>query len=153
MILICSNTGNECADFVNEHLSIPVIHIADVTGKAILESNLTTVGLLGTKYTMEKDYIKKRLQERFNLDILIPDKGDAEIVNDVIYDELCMGDIKASSKEKYVTIINRLVKRGAEGIILGCTEIPLLVTQEDVEIPLFDTTAIHANAAVEYALK
>ena len=152
-ILICTNTMHKMAEEIQAAISIPLIHIADATGEAIKSEGLKTVGLLGTKYTMEEDFYKGRLLEKFGLEVLIPDKQDREIVHNVIYNELCLGKISRVSKEKFRKIIARLEKEGARGIILGCTEIPLLIKQDDLKMPVFDTTRIHAKAGVEFALK
>lgn len=152
-VIICTNTMHKMADEVQENIQIPLLHMADLTGENIQKKGIKKIGLLGTKFTMEEDFYKGRLISNFGMKVLIPDEEERQMVHDVIYNELCLGEIKTSSKEKFIKIINNLVKNGAEGIILGCTEIPLLVKQEDVEIPLFDTTTIHAKSAVEYALK
>jgi len=152
-VIICTNTMHKMADEVQENIQIPLLHMADLTGENIQKKGIKKIGLLGTKFTMEEDFYKGRLINNFGMEVLIPNKEERQIVHDVIYNELCLGKIKTSSKEKYIKIINNLVKNGAEGIILGCTEIPLLIKQEDVEISLFDTTTIHAKSAVEYALK
>jgi aspartate racemase len=144
---------HKMADDVQVSISIPLLHIADATAQQIQQQNLHTVGLLGTKFTMEQDFYKGRLSEKFGLKVLIPSDDEREIVHSVIYDELCMGQTKESSRAKYIRIINNLVDRGAQGIILGCTEIPLLIKQRDVPVPIFDTTTIHAKHAVEEALK
>ena len=151
-IIIASNTINSRADYIQETVGIPVLHIADATGEKVNESGIKTVALLGTKYTMEQDFYRERL-EKYGLNVVIPNETERDIINTVIFDELCAGKFYNSSKEKYIQIINRLVnEEGAEGVILGCTEIPLLIKQEDVSVPVFDTTAIHCEAAVKYAL-
>ena len=151
-IIIASNTINSRADYIQETVGIPVLHIADATGEKVNESGIKTVALLGTKYTMEQDFYRERL-EKYGLNVVIPNETERNIINTVIFDELCAGKFYNSSKEKYIQIINRLVnEEGAEGVILGCTEIPLLIKQEDVSVPVFDTTAIHCEAAVNYAL-
>ena len=151
-IIIASNTINSRADYIQETVGLPVLHIADATGKKVNESGIVTVALLGTKYTMEQDFYRERL-EKYGLNVVIPNETEREIINEVIFDELCAGKFYNSSREKYVQIINRLVdEEGAEGVILGCTEIPLLIRQEDVSVLVFDTTAIHCEAAVDYAL-
>jgi aspartate racemase len=151
-IIIASNTINSRADHIQENVGLPVLHIADATGKKVNESGIVTVALLGTKYTMEQDFYRERL-EKYGLNVVIPNETEREIINEVIFDELCAGKFYNSSREKYIQIINRLVdEEGAEGVILGCTEIPLLIKQEDVSVLVFDTTAIHCEAAVEYAL-
>ncbi|MBN1692958.1 MAG: aspartate/glutamate racemase family protein [Dehalococcoidales bacterium] len=152
-ILICTNTMHKTADEIQKAISIPLIHIVDVTGEEIRAKGLRTVGLLGTKYTMEDGFYTGRLSEKYGLEVLIPDKLDKEVVHNVIYNELCLGKTRQASKEKFRTIISKLEKRGARGIILGCTEIPLLIKQEDLKIPVFDTTRIHAKAGVDFALQ
>ena len=152
-IVLCTNTMHKVADELQNHIHIPILHIADATAESIKARGMKKVGLLGTKFTMEEEFYKGRLIQKHNLDIMIPTAEAREIVHRVIYDELCIGEIKPSSKMKYLDIIERLAKEGAEGIILGCTEIGLLVKKEDSRVPLFDTTRIHAIAAVDYALK
>ncbi|NVM25188.1 MAG: aspartate/glutamate racemase family protein [Desulfobacterales bacterium] len=152
-IVICTNTMHKMAEEVEDNISIPLLHIADATAERIVEQGLGRLGLLGTTFTMEEDFYKKRLQEKYNIEVIIPSQSDREIIDRVIYNELCLGTIRQSSKEKYKEVIERLTSDGADGVILGCTEIPLLISQEDVEIPLFDTTTIHAKSAVEFALK
>ena len=149
-ILICANTMHICIDAVRKSVKIPVIHIAEVTSKKIIERKLKKVALLGTKYTMEKDFFIDILSS-FGIETVVPELEERDSIHAIIYDELSAGIIKQVSKEKYLRIINRLIKSGAEGIILGCTEIPLLIQQKDVAVPVFDTTEIHANAAFEFA--
>ena len=151
-VLICTNTMHKMAQEVQEAISIPLLHIADASAETIKRKGLTTVGLLGTMFTMEEDFYRGRLSERHGLQVRIPDEEGRRTVHRVIYDELCCGDIRPASKEQYLHIMDRLVDQGAEGIILGCTEIGLLVKQKDSRVPLFDTTEIHAKAAVAYAL-
>lgn len=129
------------------------MHIAEVTGEKIACKGLKKVALLGTKFTMEQDFYKKVLEDKFNIEVLIPDEDERKIIHDIIYNELCKGIINKVSKKEYLRIINNLIQKDAEGIVLGCTEIPLLIKQEDVSIPVFDTTTIHAISAVEYALQ
>jgi len=152
-IVICTNTMHKMADEVQRNIKIPLLHIADATAEKIKAKGLKKVGLLGTKFTMEEDFYKGRLIKKYGLDVLIPNENDRQIVHDVIYQELCLGKINHSSKKQFIRIINNLVKDGAEAVILGCTEIPLLVQQKDVKVLLFDTTRIHAETAVEYSLK
>lgn len=153
LLLICTNTMHKVADAVAARVRIPLLHIVDVTAHRILRAGLRTVGLLGTRFTMEEDFYKGRLMEKFGLTALVPDAEGRNAVDAVIYNELTFGIISPESRGKYVRTIEGLAKRGAEGVILGCTEIPLLVRQEDVRIPVFDTTRIHAEAAVEAALR
>jgi len=152
-VVICTNTMHKMADEVQSNINIPLLHIADAAAEKIMSKGLKKVGLLGTKFTMEEDFYKGRLSNKFGLDVTIPEEDEREIVHNIIYKELCLGEIKESSKEKFKKIIENLVSGGAEGIILGCTEIPLLIKQEDCPVPLFDTTKIHAQSAVELALK
>jgi aspartate racemase len=151
-VIICTNTMHKLADEVQKHIHIPLFHIADATAQRIKSQGLKKIGLLGTKFTMEEGFYKDRLAKEHGLDVLIPTQSERDLVHRVIYDELCLGQIRQPSKEDYMQIMGHLVQRGAEGIILGCTEISLLVKQEDSSVPLFDTTQIHAVAAVEYAL-
>lgn len=132
-------------------IRIPVIHIADATADVLEKNNIRCVGLLGTKYTMTQDFYKKRLTDR-GIDVLIPEQGDIETVNYIIFNELCLGEIKEESRVIFQKIISKLIENGAEGVILGCTEIGLLISQSDVDIPVFDTTMIHAKKAAELAL-
>jgi len=152
-IVICTNTMHKMADDIQNNVNIPMLHIADSTAEKILEKELKKVGLLGTKFTMEQDFYKKRLKEKHNIEVVIPADDEREIIHDVIYNELCLGIIKQSSKERFKKIIKNLITNGVEGVILGCTEISLLIKDKDVEILLFDTATIHAKAAVEFALK
>ncbi|WP_405606195.1 aspartate/glutamate racemase family protein [Polaribacter sp. Asnod1-A03] len=150
-IIICANTMHLCIDAVRNAVKIPVIHIAEATSKSIVKKQLKKVALLGTKYTMEKDFFTDILKS-FGIETIIPEIEEREIIHAVIYDELSVGNINPISKEKYLTIIKELIKKGAEGIILGCTEIPLLIQQNDVSVPVFDTTEIHAKAAFKYSV-
>ncbi|MGD9304352.1 MAG: amino acid racemase, partial [Desulfobacterales bacterium] len=151
--LICTNTMHKLYDIVQQSIKIPMLHIADPTAEAIQASAMNRVALLGTRFTMEEEFYKGRLEEKYGLEVMIPSATEMEIVHSIIYHELCSGIINSVSKQKYADIIRRLVKEGAQGIILGCTEIGLLVKQEDSPVPLFDTTEIHAKAAVKYALE
>jgi aspartate racemase len=151
-ILICTNTMHKLADAVQDAVPLPLLHIADATAERIKAAGLPTVALLGTRFTMEEDFYKGRLAREHGLKVLIPDADDRQVVHDVIYDELCVGRIEATSKQRYLEIMARLEDRGAQGIILGCTEIGLLVQPADSQQPLFDTARIHAEAAVAYAL-
>jgi aspartate racemase len=152
-LIICTNTMHKMADEVQLSIGIPILHIADATAEVIKARGLHRVGLLGTRFTMEEDFYRGRLVEKHALDVLVPDAADREIVHRVIYNELVLGRIEPASKAEYLRIIAGLAEAGAEGIILGCTEIGLLVSQADSRLPLFDTTRIHALAAVQYALK
>ncbi len=151
-ILICTNTMHKMADAVQKNIGIPLLHIADAAAEKIKPAGIRKVGLLGTLFTMEESFYKGRLTDKYGLQVLIPDRAERELVHRVIFEELCAGEIKQTSKEHYIRIMDRLAENGAEGIILGCTEIGLLVRDKDARVPLFDTTVIHAEAAVEYAL-
>jgi aspartate racemase len=151
-LLICTNTMHKVAEDVQKGIQIPLLHIADATAERVKSQGLNRIGLLGTKFTMEETFYKDRLIERHGLEIIIPNESERDCIHRVIYDELCLGEIKGDSRECYVQIMDRLIGEGAQGIILGCTEIGLLVCQEDSPVPLFDTARIHAEAAVEYAL-
>jgi aspartate racemase len=151
-IVICTNTMHKMADAVQFAISIPLLHIADATAKAVKARGLNKIGLLGTRFTMEEDFYKARLVQKFGLDVLIPGADDRLVIHRVIYDELVLGKINPASQQTYRRIIASLVQQGAEGIILGCTEISLLVKEGDSPVPLFDTTRLHALAAVAYAL-
>jgi len=154
VLLICTNTMHLCASALEKAVRVPVLHIADPLGEAIAAEGLSRVGLLGTKFTMERaDVLKGRLKTAFDLDILTPDGDDADEVHRIIFAELCCGHFRDSSRARLAAIIAGLVARGAQGIILGCTEIPLLVTADDASAPLFDTTALHAGAAAAFALE
>ena len=151
-IVICTNTMHKMAPEIEHATGLNVLHIADVTGAAISKNQIQKVGLLGTRFTMEGDFYKKRLKDNYDIEVIIPEDADRQIIHDIIYNELCLGIIKDDSRQKYIDIINKLCANGAEGIILGCTEIPLLIKQSDVLIPVYDTTKIHAESAVEFAL-
>jgi aspartate racemase len=151
-IVICTNTMHKVADSINSSIHIPLLHIADVTAQQVLAKGIETIGLLGTKYTMEQDFYKSRLESQ-GISVLIPEEADRVIVNAVIYNELCLGQISEKSRAMYKRIIEDLAGQGAEGIILGCTEIGLLVKPEDSRVPVFDTTLLHAIGAVNYALE
>lgn len=152
-VLICTNTMHKMAKEVQDGISIPLLHIADPTGGAVRAKGISRIGLLGTKYTMEQDFYRGRLEERFGLEVVTPNEHDRQTVHGIIYDELCQGEVRPTSKGKYLEIIQRLEAQGARGVILGCTEISLLVQHEDASLPLFDTTLIHAKAAVDMALR
>ncbi len=152
-LLICTNTMHKLFDEVEKNLEIPMLHIADATAKVLKKEGIKRVGLLGTAFTMEQDFYKGRLKEKFGFEVLIPQKAHRDLIHKVIYEELCLGVTKESSKERFVEIVEDLAKQGAEGVILGCTEIGLLISQEDTEVKLFDTTLIHAKEAVRYAIE
>ncbi|QEC66919.1 aspartate/glutamate racemase family protein [Panacibacter ginsenosidivorans] len=151
-ILICANTMHKIADKIQSVIKIPLIHIAEETAKAVTQLQLQKVALLGTKYTMQLDFYKNKLAEK-NIESIIPDTEDADYINDAIYNEMGKGIFLPERKKVFLRIINELITQGAKGIILGCTEIPILIKQNDVAVPVFDTTAIHTKAAVEFALK
>lgn len=150
--IICTNTMHKLYDKIQQSVRIPLLHIADATAELVKAQGIQKIALLGTRFTMEENFYKGRLTEKYGLEVIIPVSEDMENIHRIIYDELCAGIIQLDSKQKYTDIIRRLVKAGAEGIILGCTEIGLLVKQEDSSVPLFDTSEIHAQAAVKYAL-
>jgi len=151
-IVICANTMHRLADDVTAAVGIPLLHIADATAAAVKNRNIETVGLLGTRYTMELDFYRGRLEAKHGLTVLVPDEPGRTVVHDVIYKELAHGIVRPESREAYVSVIRDLVKRGAEGVILGCTEIPMIIGAKESPVPVFDTTAIHAAAAVDFAL-
>lgn len=150
-LLICTNTMHKVADEIEDNIDIPLLHIADATGEALVKNKIKKVGLLGTSFTMEQEFYKGRLRDNFNLEVIIPNDKDRKIVHGVIYDELCLGKIEGKSKEEFLRIVEWLGSMGAEAVILGCTEIGLLINQSDSQIPLYDTTDIHASSAVEHA--
>lgn len=151
-IILCTNTMHKLADEIQANIHIPFLHIADATAEVIKNAGLNIIGLLGTRFTMEHDFYKGRLIDKFGLKVLIPDDADRECVHHIIYNELCLGMVKRESREQYKKVIDKLIREGAQGIILGCTEIELLVHEEDSVVPLFPTTRIHAQAAVAFAL-
>jgi aspartate racemase len=151
-LLICTNTMHRVAPEVERHITIPLLHIADATGEAVRDRGIGRVGLLGTRFTMEQDFYRGRLRERFGLDTLIPDATDRRRIHEVIFRELCLGRFDSDSRTDFCRIIEGLARRGAEAVILGCTEISLLVRPEDTPVPLLDTTRLHAEKAVAAAL-
>ncbi len=152
-LLICANTMHKVADAVEKASGLPVLHIADATAAAVKAAGINKVGLLGTRYTMEEDFYRVRLAEKHGLHVDIPNPDERAIINRIIYDELCQGIIRPESKSAYLKVMNNLSREGVEGIILGCTEIEMLVTPADFHLPLFPTTRIHAVAAVDLALE
>lgn len=150
-LILCANTAHRVADDVQKKIGIPLIHIAEATGRAIASQKLSTVALLGTRFTMEQTFFRERLS-RMRIEALIPDESDRNFIHETIFGELTHGVIKPETKSAYLKIIDKLVERGARGIILGCTEIPLLIKPADSSLPLFDTTEIHASAAVDFML-
>ena len=151
-LLICTNTMHKVAPQIAQAINIPLLHIADATAEVLVNKGIKTVGLLGTAFTMEQDFYKGRLKDHYGLNVLTPNEADRKIVHNVIYQELCLGNSTAASKTQYLRIIASLGASGAEAVILGCTEIGMLVAQADTKIPLLDTTYIHAQKAIEWAL-
>jgi aspartate racemase len=152
VFLICTNTMHKVATEVQAAVNIPMIHIADATAKGLLAGGITKVGLLGTAFTMQQEFYKGRLTSEFGIEVLVPNTEQQVMVHEVIYQELCLGEINLASKQKYLEVIQDLYNQGAQAVILGCTEITLLVQQKDTQVPLYDTTAIHAQSAVAVAL-
>jgi aspartate racemase len=152
-LVICTNTMHKVAPAIEREINIPILHITDASAAVIKGLGIRTVGLLGTRFTMEQDFYTGRLREKHGLQVLIPDENERERVHQIIYNELCLGKVLNESREKYCHIIRSLVQRGAEGIILGCTEIAMLIGQKDSPVPLFDTTRIHAQKAVDWAIE
>lgn len=150
-ILVCTNTMHKIAPQIEDAITVPFIHIADATAKEIVSQNIGKVALLGTAFTMEQDFYKARLQEH-GIDVMIPTEADRKIVHRIIYEELCLGVTNPDSQQKYIAIVEALIAEGAEGIILGCTEICMLIGEVEFSVPLFDTTAIHAKEAVSFSL-
>ena len=151
-LLICTNTMHKVAPQIEANISIPILHIADATAQRLRKAGIKKVGLLGTRFTMEQDFYKGRLVEKYGIDVIVPNEPEREDVHSVIYNELCLGSIDQNSRERYLKIIAQLAANGAEAVILGCTEIALLVKQNHTATPLYDTTAIHAEQAVLEAL-
>lgn len=152
-LIICTNTMHRVASEIEQAISIPLLHIADATALKLKDDNITRVGLLGTRFTMEHNFYKSRITELFGIEVLVPEPDERTLLHTVIYDELCLGKIENTSRQQCLEIISRLFARGAQAVILGCTEIALLISQDHTNIPLYDTTVIHANQAVSYALK
>lgn len=150
-LIICTNTMHKVAPEIEVAIQIPLLHIADATAEVLVSEGIKSIGLLGTAFTMEQQFYKERLIKHYGLRVLVPDEDDRQIVHKVIYRELCMGKVEPNSKAEYLRIIDTLSAQGAEAVILGCTEIGMLVTQSDTDVKLFDTTAIHAEKAVQYA--
>lgn len=153
LVILCTNTMHLCSPAIIENISVPFLHIAQATGEKIAETGLKKVALMGTRFTMEKDFYKSFLFNRFGIEVIIPEESERTLIHNTIYSELVHGIIKNDSREKFRKIIVSLEKRGAGGVILGCTEIPLLISQSDSQIPVFETTIIHAEKAVKWALK
>lgn len=152
LVVLCTNTMHRLADLIVEAVGVPFVHIADATAAAVRAAGLSRVGLLATAYTMEQDFYVGRLRSRHGLDVLVPPAADRRVVHEVIYEELCLGVVRDASREEYRRIMAGLVESGAEAILLGCTEIDLLVGADDASVPVFDTTELHARAAVDLAL-
>lgn len=151
-IVLCTNTMHKLADEIIAAVDIPLLHIADATAAAVSKQKLSRVALLGTRFTMEQDFYRARLFDRYGIEVLIPDDAERADIHRIIYDELCHHDFRASSRQRYQQIIERLADRGAQGVILGCTEIPLLISPQDSVLPTFDTTRLHVEYALEWAL-
>ncbi|MEE3877742.1 aspartate/glutamate racemase family protein [Vibrio sp. YYF0003] len=151
-LMICTNTMHKVVPEIESKISIPILHIADATAESLVQDGVTKVGLLGTRFTMEQDFYKGRISEKFGIDVVVPTADEQTVVHDIIYQELCLGEIKTESRDRYLKIIANLHAQGAEAVILGCTEIALLVKQSDTTVPLYDTTEIHAAHGVEWAL-
>ena len=151
-LVICTNTMHKVADVVADKSSLPLLHIVDVTGNAIRDRGLHRIGLLGSRFVMKEAFYQERLQNQFAIEVLVPEEDDMVVVDRIIYDELCQGKTKAASRRTCADVISRLMDRGAEGIVLGCTELPLLIRFGDTDVPVFDTTRLHAEAAVNLAL-
>ena len=152
-LILCTNTMHRVASEIEQAISIPLLHIADATALKLKDDNITRVGLLGTRFTMEHNFYKSRITELFGIEVLVPEPDERTLLHAIIYDELCLGKIENTSRQQCLEIISRLFARGAQAVILGCTEIALLISQDHTNIPLYDTTVIHANQAVSYALK
>ncbi|MGP6377988.1 aspartate/glutamate racemase family protein [Yersinia bercovieri] len=153
VVVVCTNTMHKVADDIEAASGLPLLHIADATAAQIKQQGINKIGLLGTRYTMEQDFYRGRLTEKHDIEVITPDSADREVINRIIYEELCLGVINDISRQEYRRIIGKLEQQGVQGIIFGCTEITLLVNTQDASVPVFDTTAIHAKAAAEYALK
>ena len=151
-ILICTNTMHKVADQIQQAVDVPLVHIADATAEKLVADGVKKVGLLGTRFTMEQDFYKQRLIDKFGVEVVVPSVDDQTIVHEVIYNELCRGEVREDSRQQYLAIIDNLVEEGAEAVILGCTEIAMLVEPQHTGVKLYDTTEIHAKAAVEFAL-
>ena len=152
-LVICTNTMHKVAPQIEAAIDIPLLHIADATAEALVHNGIKKVGLMGTAFTMEQDFYKDRLSQKYGLKVLVPNEKDREVIHKVIYQELCLGKVETDSKTEYLRIIESLANHGSEAVILGCTEIGMLVNQSDTNVKLFDSTAIHAEKAVEYAIQ
>lgn len=152
IVLICTNLMHKVAPMIEARIKVPLLHIADAAGQSIQKMGLKKVGLLGARYTMEENFYRQRLHEKFGLEVVIPDENGRELVHQIIFAELCRGTLTEKSRNEFLAVIEKLRSEGAEGVILGCTEIPLLVRQKDTDLPLFNTTALHAQRALEFAV-
>ncbi|MDR1284825.1 MAG: aspartate/glutamate racemase family protein [Campylobacteraceae bacterium] len=152
VIILCTNTMHKVYDSLLQNINIPFLHVADMTADEIIKEKLNIVGLLGTKYTMSEDFYKSKLVER-GIGVIVPDEKEQNIINKIIYNELCKGIIKERSRKEYIRIIDKIIQSGGQGVVLGCTEIGLLIKQKDIPVKIFDTTIIHAKKTVEFALK
>lgn len=151
-LLICTNTMHKVAPQIEANITIPILHIADATAEQLLSDGVTKVGLLGTRFTMEQDFYKRRLVDKFGIEVLVPNEDDRDVIHSVIYEELCQGVVNAESRKSYLEVVDRLASQGAQAVILGCTEIALLINQNHTNVPLYDTTKIHADYAVKWAI-
>lgn len=151
-LLICTNTMHKVAEEVQSSITIPLIHIADATAEKLISDNIKRVGLLGTKFTMEQGFYKHRVSEKHGIEVIVPNEQDRNIIHNIIYNELCLGEINESSRSEYIKIVDKLFSKGAEAVILGCTEIALLIQQQHTKVPLYDTAQIHASQAVKLAV-
>ncbi|WP_419766481.1 MAG: aspartate/glutamate racemase family protein [Arcobacter sp.] len=151
-LIICTNTMHKVAPQIQENINIPIVHIADATAKVLQKDNIKKVGLIATAFTMEEDFYKNRIRENFGIEVVVPNEEDIKTIHKIIYEELCLGLVKEESKKEYLRIIDKLVKSGVEGIILGCTEICMLISPKDTPVKLYNTTEIHTNEAVNLAL-
>lgn len=152
-LLICTNTMHKVAPQIEANITIPILHIADATAEQLLSDGVTKVGLLGTRFTMEQDFYKRRLVDKFGIEVLVPNEDDRDVIHSVIYEELCQGVVNAESRKSYLEVVDRLASQGAQAVILGCTEIALLINQNHTNVPLYDTTKIHADYAVKWAIR
>ena len=152
VIILCTNTMHKVSELLLQNVNIPFLHIADMTADEIIKEKISVVGLLGTQYTMSEDFYKAKLIAR-GINVIMPEKDDQHIINEIIYNELCQGIIKEKSRKEYVRIIDKIIEKGGKGIILGCTEIGLLIKEKDISVKIFDTTILHAKKAIEFALK
>lgn len=151
-LLICTNTMHKVVPQIEDKINIPILHIADATAEQLVADGITKVGLLGTRFTMEQDFYKSRLVDKFDIEVLVPNDEDRRLIHRVIYDELCQGEINTQSRERYIEVVERLSSQGTQAVILGCTEIALLINQHHTNVPLYDTTKIHAEYAVKWAI-